>query len=92
MNILQSTWAFKLKHFPDGLINMLKAWFCAGEDQQIESINFFETFAPVVQWTTICFLPILEVLLGLKSKERDITASLLDANFEGRGNLFVEKP
>ena len=47
MNIFQSTWAFKLKHFPDGLIKKFKACFCASRDQQIQCIDFFETCAPV---------------------------------------------
>ena len=46
MNVLLSTWSFKLKHFPNELI---KAWFCARRDQQIEDIDFFETYAPVLQ-------------------------------------------
>ncbi len=28
-NVIQSTWAFKCKRFPDGLINKFKACFCA---------------------------------------------------------------
>ncbi len=39
--------------FPDGLIKKFKARFCARGDQQIKGIDFFETYAPVVQWTTI---------------------------------------
>ena len=29
MNVLESTWAFKIKRFPDGLIKKFKARFCA---------------------------------------------------------------
>jgi hypothetical protein len=28
-NVIQSTWAFKCKHFPDGLIEKFKALTCA---------------------------------------------------------------
>ena len=45
VDVLQSTWVFKLKCFPDGLINKFKAHFCSREDQQIEGINFFKTYA-----------------------------------------------
>ena len=34
MNFIDSTWAFKLKQFPDGLINKFKAQLCACGDQQ----------------------------------------------------------
>ena len=52
MNLINSTWAFKCKCYPDGLIKKFKARFCAHGDQQLEGIDFFETYAPVVQWTT----------------------------------------
>ncbi len=63
-NVIQLTWAFKCKHFPDGLIKKFKACFCARGNMQLEGFNFFETYAPVVQWTTIRLMFILEVLLG----------------------------
>ena len=49
MNFFQSAWTFKLKCFPDGLIKKFQAQFCARVDWQIECVDFFETYAPVVQ-------------------------------------------
>jgi hypothetical protein len=66
MNVINSTWAFKCKRYPDGLIKKFKARFCARGVQQLEGIDFFEIYAPVVQWTTIRLMFVLEVLLGLK--------------------------
>jgi hypothetical protein len=66
-HVIASTWAFKCKLYPDGLIKEFKARFCARGDQQIKGIDFFESYAPVVQWTTIIRrMFILEILLGLK--------------------------
>jgi hypothetical protein len=49
-NVIWSTWAFKCKQFPDGLIKKFKARFCACGDMQLEGVDlFFETYAPVVQ-------------------------------------------
>jgi len=92
MNVIPSTWAFKCKRFPDGLIKKFKARFCARGDMQIEGIDFFETYAPVVQWTTICLMLILEVILGIKSKQGDVTADFLRDDFEEGEELFVEMP
>ena len=92
MNILQSIWAFKIKRFPDGLIKKFKARFCARGDQQLEGINFFETYAPVVQWTTVRLLLILKILLKLKSKQGDVTAAFLHGKLEEGENIFVEMP
>ena len=52
MNAIRLTWAFKLKCYPYGLIKKFKARFCARGDMQLEGIDFFEMYAPVVQWTT----------------------------------------
>ena len=47
-NVLPSTWAFKIKRYPDGQVNKFKARFCARGDRQKEGINYFKTWAPVV--------------------------------------------
>jgi hypothetical protein len=55
-NVLKGTWAFKLKRLPDGTAYRYKARFCARGDLQKEGVDFFETYAPVVQWSTIRLL------------------------------------
>ncbi len=91
-NVIKSTWAFKCKRFPDGLIKKFKARFCARGDMQIEGVDFFETYAPVVQWTTIRLMFILEVLLGLKSKQGDVTCAFLHADVEPGETIYVDMP
>jgi hypothetical protein len=54
--VLKSTWAFELKWLPDGTPYQHKARFCARGDMQISGKDFFETYAPVVQWSTIRLL------------------------------------
>ena len=39
MNILDSTWAFKSKRYPDGKIRKFKARFCCRGDQQVQGID-----------------------------------------------------
>ena len=92
MNVLESTWAFKIKRFPDGLIKKFKARFCARGDQQLEGIDFFETYAPVVQWTTVRLMLTLEVLLKLKSKQGDVTAAFLHADLGPDEKIYVRMP
>ena len=92
MNVIQGTWAFKLKRFPDGLIKKFKARFCARGDQQLEGVDFFETYAPVVQWTTVRLMLVLEVLLKLKSKQGDVTAAFLHADLSENEKVYVEMP
>jgi hypothetical protein len=42
MNVLPSTWAFKIKWFTDGSLKKFKAQFCACGDRQKEGINFLK--------------------------------------------------
>jgi hypothetical protein len=91
-NIIWLTWAFKCKQFPDGLIKKFKAHFCACGDMQLEGVDFFETYPPVVQWTTIWLMFILEVLLGLKSKQGDVTCVFLHADLKPAETVCVDMP
>jgi Reverse transcriptase (RNA-dependent DNA polymerase) len=90
MNVLPSTWAFKCKRFPDGLIKKLKARFCVRGDKQLEGVDFFETFAPVVSWSTIRLMLILSLVLGLATRQVDYTAAFLHAPIDE--DVYVEMP
>jgi hypothetical protein len=79
MNVLPSTWAFKCKRYPDGSVRKLKARFCARGDKQIEGVDYFDTFAPVVNWTTIRLMLILSIILGLSTRQVDYTAAFVHA-------------
>ena len=49
MSVIDSTWAFKCKRYPDGFIKKFKAQFFERVNKKLEGIDFFETYAPVVQ-------------------------------------------
>ena len=91
-NVIRAMWDFKCKQYPDGLIKKFKARFCAQGDMQLEGVDFFETYAPVVQWTTIWLMFILEVILGLKLKQGDVTCALLHADVEPGETIYVDMP
>jgi hypothetical protein len=91
-NIIWSTWAIKCKRFPNGLIKTFKACVCTRGDIQLEGVDFFETYVPVVQWTTIWLMFFLEVLLGLKSKQGDVTSAFLHANLKPGETVYVDMP
>ena len=59
MHVLPGTWAFKVKRFPDELVKKFKAQFCVRGDRQKYGINFWETWSPVVHWSTIRTIMIL---------------------------------
>ena len=82
MKVLPSTWVFRCKRFPDGTVKKLKARFCVRGDQQVEGIDFFETFAPVVSWITVRLLLALSLILGLATRQVDYTAAFLHADID----------
>ncbi len=92
MNTINWTWAFKCKLFFNGTVKKFKARICAHWDQQLEGIDFFETYAPDVQWNTACQMLILENLIGMKSKQADVTAAFLHATLGEDENVYVDMP
>ena len=80
MNGIYYTWSFKIKNIPYGLIKKFKFRFCSCSYHQLEVVYFFEKYVPVMQFTTIWFMLILEVLLGIKSKQGDVTAAFINAD------------
>ena len=89
-NILDSTWAFCRKRYPDGRVRKLKARWCVRGDQQIEGVDFFETYAPVVGWNTVRLLLILTVTLGLETKQVDFTLGFIHAQLTDE--VYVRMP
>ncbi len=59
---------------------------------QLEGVDFFKTYAPVVQWTMIRLMFILEVLLGLKSKQGDVTCAFQRADLAPDESVHVNMP
>jgi hypothetical protein len=92
MHVLPSVWAFKCKRFPDGLVRKLKACFCVRGDCQIDGIDVFDTFAPVVSWQTVQQLLILSVVLALATMQVDYTAAFVQAKLGEHEEVYVEMP
>ena len=82
-NILPSTWALKRKRYPDGRIRKYKACFCVQEDKQVYGVDFDETYAPVVQWSTVWMLLSLSLTLGLKMRQVDYMNAFVQAVIDG---------
>ena len=88
--ILSSTWVFKRKRYPDGRIKKLKARICVRGDQQVQDVDYFDTFSPVVQWSTIRIMFILSIMLKLKTIQVDYTLAFVQAPADP--GTYVEMP
>jgi hypothetical protein len=87
-NILPSTWAFKKKRYPDGRARKHKARFCCRGDRQLEGVDYFETYAPTVGWSTIRLLLTLTLANGWETRQVDYTNAFAQADI--KEEVFVE--
>ena len=81
-NILPSTWAFKIKRTPSGEVRKFKARFCVRGDKQIEGVDFFESYAPVVSWSTVRMLLCLTMQMGWETRQVDFSNAFVQATLE----------
>jgi hypothetical protein len=87
---LQAIWSFCRKRNPDWTIAKHRYRICPNEGQQIEGINFWETYAPVVSWRTVRLTLILSLLSGLKSRQVDYVSAYTQAPLDCE--LFLNIP
>lgn len=92
ITILPSTWALKIKRFPDGLMKKFKAHFCVRGDRQKEGVDLDETWSPVVQWTTVRTMMILAANQELVMAQADITAAFVHADLPENEHIYVHQP
>jgi len=64
-------WSFRRKHAPDWSIVKWKAILCLHGGKQVEGINFWATYEPVVTWSTTRLILILSLITGMKSRQID---------------------
>ena len=78
-NVLPGTWAFRIKRLPDGTLRKHKARFCARGDKQIEGVDYFDKYAPVVQWSTVRMMLCIAASEGLKTRQVDFSNAFVQA-------------
>ena len=88
--ILPRTWAFKLKRRPDGSPLKFKARYCVRGDLQTAGVDYFETYAPVVQWSTVRLILCHTLINGWTTKQVDYTNAFAQA--ELAEDVYIERP
>ena len=74
--ILPGTWVFRRKRTPDGQIKKYKARYCVRGDLQEGE---FETFAPVVAWSTVRFFLVFSLTFGWTTCSIDFANAFVQA-------------
>jgi hypothetical protein len=71
--LISTIWSYRRKCLPDGTLIKHKARMCVNRKQQELGRDYWETYAPVASWATICPMLILSTLLNFKSYQIDYT-------------------
>jgi hypothetical protein len=64
---LDLIWTYRRKHRTDGSLKKYKARLCVNGSRKIQGIDYTESFAPVVRWSTIRMVNTLAAMHNLKA-------------------------
>ncbi|KAL7534594.1 hypothetical protein ACHAWF_004881 [Thalassiosira exigua] len=79
---IMAIWSFKRKRFPYGLLNKHKARLCAHGGQQTWGQDYWDTYAPVVQWASVRLLLIVAKIHKLESNSIDFVLAFPQADLD----------
>ena len=82
--------AFKIKRLPDGTITKHKARLNAHGGMQRWGVDYWETYAPVVNWISVRLILVLSIIHGLETKAIDFVLAFPQAELEH--DIFMELP
>ena len=89
MHVLPCQWVFAIKQNPDGS-NKYKARLVVGGHRQKEGIDFKETFAPVLKYTSLRILLALATFHDFEVHQIDFVTAFLNADLEE--TIFMQQP
>ena len=85
-----SVWAFKVKRYPDGRVLKHKARLNAHGGMQRWGVDYWETYAPVVNWISVRLLLVLSIIHKLDTKSIDFVLAFPQASLDR--DVFMEMP
>jgi hypothetical protein len=88
--IVRSTWAFRKKRKPSGELYRYKSRLCVRGDLQQGEFSSNETFAPVVEWSTIRMLFTLSLIDSWSSASIDFKNAFVQADLPKP--IYLELP
>jgi hypothetical protein len=90
MPTIKAIWSFKRKRRPDGSLLKHKARLCAHGGMQVYGVNFWDTYAPVVNWISIRMMLTLSVIHKLYTTSIDFTLAFPQADADVE--IYMEIP
>lgn len=89
-NVLPTTWVLRVKRYPDGRFRKFKARLCVRGDRQVEGVDYFEKYSPVVQWSTVRMMLSLTASQDLKTRQVDFSNAFVQATLNE--DVYISLP
>lgn len=90
MKVIKSKWVYRIKRDAAGNIDKYKARLVAVGSSQVEGLDYFETFSPVVKLTSLRTLLALGLQQGLVMRQLDVKTAYLHGTLEE--TVYMEPP
>jgi Reverse transcriptase (RNA-dependent DNA polymerase) len=87
---IKTVWSFKCKCRPNGLLLKHKARLCIHGGMQEKGVNFWETYSPIVQWSTIQLLLTLSITEDLWARQINFILAYPQANV--KTEIYLDLP
>jgi hypothetical protein len=89
-SILNLIWSYQRKRRPDGTLLKLKTRICADGSMQEQGYDVTDSYAPVVQWSSVHLCLILAIMLGIPAQEIDFTQAF--CNTDINEDVYISIP
>ena len=80
--MLNAVWSYRRKRQPDGMLWKYKACLCIDGGQQLKGEDYTESYAPVIQWSTVHLVMILVSMMNLESRQINFDQAFTQADLE----------
>ena len=87
---IKAIWSFKRKRRPDGSLLKHKARLCAHGGMQVYGVNYWDTYAPVVNWISIRMMLTVSIIHKLYTTSIDFTLAFPQADADV--DIYMEIP
>ena len=87
---IKAIWSFKRKRRPDGSLLKYKARLCAHGGMQVYGVNYWDNYAPVVNWISIRMMLTISVIHSLYTTSIDFTLAFPQADADVE--IYMEIP